>query len=50
MTKRNYGVEGRRPIMDNSSARPAYTLLVFEAVLILAIAALVLALVSHGWA
>ena len=45
MTKRNYGVQGRRPIMDNSSARPVYSLLVFEALLILAVAALVLALV-----
>ena len=42
MTKRNYGVESRRPIVDNSSGRPAYSFLVF---LILAIAALVLALV-----
>ena len=48
MTKRNYGVERRRPIMDNGSARPVYSLLVFEVLLILAIAALVLALVSHG--
>jgi hypothetical protein len=45
MTKRDYGVGGRRPIMDNGSARPAYSLLVFEALLILAVAALVLALV-----
>ena len=50
MTKRNYGVERRRPIMDNGSARLVYSLLVFEVLLILAIAALVLALVSHGWA
>ena len=45
MTKRNYGVQGRRPIVDNSSGRPAYSFLVFEALLILAVAALVLALV-----
>jgi hypothetical protein len=45
MTKRNYGVQGRRPIMDNGSARPAYSLLVFEALLVLALAVLVLALV-----
>jgi hypothetical protein len=45
MTKRNYGVEGRRLIMDNNSARPAYSFLVFKALLILAAAALVLALV-----
>ena len=48
MTKRNYGVEGRRPIMGNSSARPAYSFLVFEGLLILAIAALVLALAVAG--
>ena len=46
MTKRNYGVQGRRPIMDNSSARTVYSLLVFEALLILVVAALVLALVG----
>ena len=45
MTKRNYGVEGRRPIMDDGSARPAYSLLVFGVLLVLAVAALVLALI-----
>jgi hypothetical protein len=34
--------------MGNSSARPTYSLLVFEGLLILAIAALVLALVVAG--
>ena len=45
MTKRNYGVEGRRPIVDNRSAPSAYSFLVFEALLVLAVAALVLALI-----
>jgi hypothetical protein len=48
MTKRNYGVEGRPTIIGNSSARPAYSFLVFEDLLVLAIAALVLALVVAG--